>query len=187
VVSSSSFFLAQSQPSQIGCLSYFYTWCGLSANLGCRSETCCTWLAANTGRKNRQKICHLGTNRTTLSGCIFATKARIDNRKNLSSSNISSTCFHNMVNFSLLAAEIGRVVCGTPANVNGFRVLAALLQRRRSTEANQTLHGVWPCHGLVHDIYIFGVFCPVTEFRQVQDSLCVQVLRSRILAAFMAL
>jgi len=31
--------------------------------------------------------------RTTLSGCIFATKARIDNRKkNLLSSNTSSTC-----------------------------------------------------------------------------------------------
>ena len=46
-----SFFLAYSQPSQIGCLPCFHTWCGLSANLGCRSETCCTQLAANTGRK----------------------------------------------------------------------------------------------------------------------------------------
>jgi len=32
-----------------------------------------------------------------------------------------------MVNFSLLAAEINLVVWGTPANFNGFRVLAALL------------------------------------------------------------
>ena len=32
-----------------------------------------------------------------------------------------------MVNFGLLAAEIGPVVWGTPANFNGFRVLAALL------------------------------------------------------------
>jgi len=29
-----SFFLACSQPLQIGCLPYFHTWCGLSANLG---------------------------------------------------------------------------------------------------------------------------------------------------------
>jgi len=37
--------------------------------------------------------------RTTLSGYIFVTKARIDNRKkNLLSSNISSRCPHNMVN-----------------------------------------------------------------------------------------
>jgi len=35
------------------------------------------------------------------------------------------------VNFGPLAAEIGPVVWGTPANFNGFRVLAALLQQRR--------------------------------------------------------
>jgi len=34
---------------------------------------------------------------------------------------------YNMVNFGSLAAEIGSLVCGTPANFNGFRVLAALL------------------------------------------------------------
>jgi len=32
-----------------------------------------------------------------------------------------------MVNFGLLAAEIVSLVWGTPANFNGFRVLAALL------------------------------------------------------------
>ena len=32
-----------------------------------------------------------------------------------------------MVNFGPLAAEIGSGVWGTPANFNGFRVLAALL------------------------------------------------------------
>jgi len=34
---------------------------------------------------------------------------------------------YNMVNFGLLAAEIISLVWGTPANFNGFRVLAALL------------------------------------------------------------
>jgi len=131
-----------------------------------------------------------GHHRTTLSGYIFATKARIDNRKkNLLSSNISSTCPHNMVKFSPLAAEIGPVVWGTPANFNGFRVLAALLQRRRSPGANQTLHGLWPSPGhagLVHYAYIFGGCCPVTELFQVQNSLCIlQVLRSRILVALL--
>jgi len=59
----SSFFLAYSQPSQIGCLPYVYhmshqghTWCGLGANLECRSEMCCMRLAENTGRKNGQKF-----------------------------------------------------------------------------------------------------------------------------------
>jgi len=63
-----------------------------------------------------------------LSGYIFETKARIDNRKkNLLSSNISSTCPHNIVNFGPLAAKIILLVWGIPANFNGFRVLAALL------------------------------------------------------------
>jgi len=38
--------------------------------------------------------------------------------KNLLSSNISSTCPHNMVNFGQLAAEIDPVVWGTPAKVS---------------------------------------------------------------------
>jgi len=61
LLSSSSFFifLAYSQPSRIGCLPYFRTWCGLSANLGCRSETCCMRLAENTARKKSPKIRHL--------------------------------------------------------------------------------------------------------------------------------
>ena len=37
------------------------TWRGLSANLECRSETCCTRLAANTGRKKGAKNRYLGT------------------------------------------------------------------------------------------------------------------------------
>jgi len=33
------------------------TWCGLSANLGCRSEMCCTWLAEKyRTQKNCQKF-----------------------------------------------------------------------------------------------------------------------------------
>jgi len=80
-----------------------------------------------------------GHRHTTLSGYIFATKARIDNRKkNLLDSNISPTCPHNMVNFGPLAAEIGSVVWGTQANFNGFRVLASLLHGIRALGASQT-------------------------------------------------
>jgi len=39
-----------------------------------------------------------GHHRTTLSGYISATKALIDNWKNMLNSNVSPTCFHNMVN-----------------------------------------------------------------------------------------
>ena len=61
-----------------------------------------------------------------------------------------------MVNFGLLAAEIVSLVWGTPANLNGFRVLAALLHRtlvaklRRSTEGATYIRqgghqvGHWP-------------------------------------------
>jgi len=62
----------------------------------------------------------------------------------LLSSNTSSACLDNMVHFGLLTADIGSGVWGTPANFNGFRDLAALLQRRHSPEANQTLHDVRP-------------------------------------------
>jgi len=40
-------------------------------------------------------------------------------------------------------------------------------------------HGVYTC------MYIFGGACPVTEFCQVQNSLCVQVLGSPVLAALL--
>jgi len=83
-----------------------------------------------------------------------------------------------MANFGPLTAEIGSGVWGTPANFNGFLVLPSLLQRRRSPEANRTLHDVWPSLGLVHYIYIFGGSCPLTEFCPVQYSLYVQGLRS---------
>jgi len=49
------FFPRLISAAAIGCLPYFHTWCGLSANLRCMSETCCTRLAENTGRKSRQK------------------------------------------------------------------------------------------------------------------------------------
>ena len=68
-----------------------------------------------------------GHHRTILSGYIFATKARIDNRKNLLNSNVSPRCPHNIVNIGPLTAEIFWRLWGTPANFNGFYVLAALL------------------------------------------------------------
>ena len=130
-----SFFPRLISEPEIGCLPYFHTWCGLSANLECMSEMCGTRLAANTGRKKAPFWRH----RTTLSGCIFATKARIDNwKKNLFSSNISSTYPHNMANFGLLTAEICWRVWGTPANFNGFRVLAASLHGTLIVGVSQT-------------------------------------------------
>jgi len=65
--------------------------------------------------------------RTNLSGYISTTNSCIDNRKKLVKEQYLPTCPHNMVNFCILTAEIGSGVWGTPADFNGFRVLAALL------------------------------------------------------------
>jgi len=78
---------------------------------------------------------------TTLLGYTFAINAHIDNRKkNLLSTNISPTCPHKIVNFGPLAAEIDLVVWGTPANFNGFRVLAALLHAVHGTRVLGVSH-----------------------------------------------
>jgi len=69
---------------------------------------------------------------------IFATTAHIDSRKNVLSSNISSTCPHNMLKFGPLAAEIVSLVWGTLGNFNGFRVLAALLHGTLVVGVSQT-------------------------------------------------
>jgi len=84
VVSIFLFFLSSFFPSlnvsrrRLGvCHTSTQSWCGLSANLECMSEMCCTRLAENTGRKKSPS----GHHRTTLSSYIFATKACIDNQK----------------------------------------------------------------------------------------------------------
>jgi len=64
-----------------------------------------------------------GHHRTTLSGYIFATKARINNRKK----KLVKQQYLLHVLTIWWTAEIGWLVWGTPANFNWFRVLAALL------------------------------------------------------------
>jgi len=86
------------------------------------------------------------------------------------------------ISHSMVTAEICSLVWGTLSKFNRFRVLASLLHRRPSTEINQTLHNVGPSPGLIHYIYTNGRACPLTEFWQVQNSLCVQILRSPMLA-----
>jgi len=110
-----------------------HIWCGPSANLECRSETCCARLAVNTGRKNDAKIAIWAPSHNFVALYLRTVG------KNLLSSNISSTCPHNMVNFGPLATEIFLLVWGTTANFNGFRVLAALLHGTLVVGVSQTL------------------------------------------------
>ena len=46
---------------------------------------------------------------------------------------------HNIVNFGPLAAEIVSLVWGTPANFNGFGVLASLLHSTVVVSVSETL------------------------------------------------
>jgi len=108
-------------------VSKFETWCGPSANLECRSEMCCAWLAGNAGPKKSPKSRHLVTIAQLCRGIFSQLRQVSTSGKKLLSSSISPRCPHNMVNFGPLAAEICWRVWGTPANFNGFRVLAALL------------------------------------------------------------
>jgi len=114
------FFLAQSQRSEIRCLPYFHTWCGLSASLGCRSEMCCTRLAENAGRTKSPKSRHL---RTVVKLC----RVMSSQLKHLSTIGKKLVKQQYLLQMSpqygeLRPAEVGPVVWGTPANFNGFRV-----------------------------------------------------------------
>jgi len=132
----------------------------LSANLGCRSETYCRRLTENTGRKNR----HL---------CTIALLCRAESSQLRHASIIGKKLvkqqylLHMSAQYGELrptiAAEIGSGVWGTPANFNGFRVLALLLQGHRSPEANQTLHDVSPSPGLLHCVHFRG-WAPLHHF-----------------------
>jgi len=88
---------------------------------------CCKQLAGNTGRKNDAKNRHLSTIAQLRRAISLQLRQGMyrQSEKNLLCSNISSRCLDNMVNFGRLAAEIGPVVWGTPANFNGFRRFAS--------------------------------------------------------------
>ena len=137
----SGFYLSFSSPNLSGRRLDVYhttaTWCGPSANLECRSETCCARLAENRGRKKVAKNRHLGTI-AQLCRAISSQLRHVSTYRK-KTCNISSTCSHSMVNCGPLATEIGHVVWGTPANFNGFRVLAALLHGTVVVAVSQTL------------------------------------------------
>jgi len=94
---------------------------------------CCKWLAG-------AKIAILSTI-TQLCRAISSQLRHVSTigKKKLLNSNTFSTCSHNMVNFGPLTAEIGSGVWGIPTNLNGFRILAALLHGNLVVGVSQTL------------------------------------------------
>jgi len=145
-----------------------------------------------------------GHHRAALLGYIFATKAHIDNRKkNLLSSNIFSTCSHNMVNFSPLAtsdwdrsASLGhpckfqRVshlgsVTAWHSSIGRQPNFVALKRRRHPYSAGRPSH--W---ALAHILVVFVVSGLVGSrpsdhyFRSVCLSVCLFVCAEFFLAVF---
>jgi len=140
----SSFFLAYSQRSEIKCLPYFHAWCGLSANLGYRSETCCTRLAGNAGRKKSPKNRHLGTI-TQLRRAISSQPRHISTiGKTLSSSNMSSRC---PPQYGELQQRLRSIrYFGVPQLISTASRLGSVTARQ-SSSASATLVGVEQrCH-----------------------------------------
>jgi len=92
----------------------------------------------NAGPKKSPKICHVGTI-TQLCRDISSQLRHVSTiAKNLLNNNVSPTYPHNIVNLGPLAAKIRWRICGTPANFNGFRILAALLHGTLVVGVSQT-------------------------------------------------
>jgi len=119
-----------------GCLPYLQTRYGLRANLECMCEMYCTRLAENTGQKLR-KILPSAPRHTTSLGYIFAIKACVNYQKKLVKQQYLLHMSSQYDECRCTTAVIGWRVWGTPADFNGFCVLALLLHQRRSVEVNQ--------------------------------------------------
>jgi len=137
---------------------------------------CFTRLAENTGCKKSPKIRHLRTI-TQLCRAIFSQIRHV------------STVGKKLVkqqNLPHMSSQYGEhrptnswdrfISLGTPANSTGFTSwlqYCTNVAERRSTKLCMTF-----CH-LIY-IYVFGGSCPLTEFRQVQNSLRTSVAFSGI-------
>jgi len=106
---------------------YFDTWCGLSANLECRSEMCCKRLAENTGRKNDAKNRHL----RTIAQVCRAISSQLRHASTIRKKLVKQQyLLHMFLQYGELRPTTGWdrfVSLGYPANFNGFGVSAALL------------------------------------------------------------
>jgi len=159
-----SFFPRLISTSWIGCLTYFHTWYGLSANLRCTSETCCMGLTANTACKKILKNLPSGHHCTTLSGYSFATKARIDSRKKLGK---QQYLLHMSPQYGKLRPTSGCDRSGSLRHPSKFQrvshlgsITAAMSLNGRQPNFARCLAVSWA--GTL--IYIFGGSCSLRNF-----------------------
>jgi len=134
---SSIFFPRLSQRPQIGCLPYFDTWCGpvriYNAGLKCAARGSLEMQDPKTAETR-----HLGTIAQLCRPISSQLRHVSTIGKIIINSSIFPTCPHNMGKFGPLTAKIGSGVWGTPANFNGFLVLAALLHGTLVVGVSQT-------------------------------------------------
>jgi len=100
---------------------------------------CCMRLARNTRCKNDAKNRHLGTVAQLCQAASLQLMHISIIGKRLVKQQYLLQLSHNMVDFGPLAAEIGPVVWGTPANFSEFHVLAVLLHGTPAVGVSQTL------------------------------------------------
>jgi len=123
---------------------------------------CCTRLAGNTGRKMKQKS-PSAHHRTTFSGCIFATKACIDNRKKLTQQYL----LHKFSQYGELRPTRGCDRLGSLGHPSKFQPVSRLAFVTAAT----SLIGGQPNFAGCLVVYWAGTLyiqfrgsCPVTEF-----------------------
>jgi len=128
------------------------------------------WLAEIQDAKIAQKIGHMGTIAQLCRAVSSQLRDISTIGKKLLNSNMFSTCFHNMVNFGPLAAEIGLPVC-----VTGHPSKFQLVSRVGFVSAATSLNGGRPNFARYLSVSCAGTLYihlgALAQFCQVQNSL----------------
>jgi len=131
---------------------------------------CCMWLAENTGCKKIAKNSPSGHHRTTLSRCIFATKACIDNQKKRVK---QQYLLHVSPQYGKLWPTSGWDCFGSLGQPSKFQWVSHVGSITAATPTKLCM------------MYCLAVSCPLMEFCRVPNSLYVQALRCPILEALL--
>jgi len=136
--------------------------------------------------KNRKKNCHL----STIAQLCQAISSQLRHVSTIGKKLVTQQyLLHMSPQYGELQPTSGWDQSGSLGHPSKFQWVSHLGSITAATSLNRSQPNfarLWPSSGLVHYIYIFGVSCPIPEFCQVQNSLCIlQVLRSRILVALL--
>jgi len=129
-----------------------------------------------------------GHHRTTLSGCVFATKTCIDNRKKNLLKNIQQYLFHPSSQYGERRPTNGWdrfTSLGHPSKFQRVSNIGFVTAAMSLTGGQPNFARCLAVSGLLYYVYIFGECCLLMEFCQVQNSRYVQVLRSHVLEALL--